>query len=48
MRSYLDLAKSSSILFPPCAALQVDWDYFGFQFEPAFSKWPLMVAAGEG
>jgi len=25
---------------------QVDWDYFGFQFERAFSKWPVMVAAG--
>jgi hypothetical protein len=31
-----------------CACvLQVDWDYFGFQFEPAFSRWPVMMAAGE-
>lgn len=25
---------------------QADWDYFGFQFEPAFSRWPLAVASG--
>jgi hypothetical protein len=26
--------------------LQADWDYFGHQFQAAFSQWPLMVATG--
>jgi hypothetical protein len=25
---------------------QADWTYFGHQFEPAFSRWPLAVASG--
>ena len=31
---------------PPAAQFAVDWDYFGAQFESAFTRWPLAVGMG--